>query len=136
MRWEERRRFARKEVGDIVELVDRLEAILKRFDCILLAVLHGSILETFTPRDIDIAVYLDPRCNPTILLDVVGMVEDALGLPADIHALNDAPPYFTLNVLRGGIMLVERVPGLAARLYLRALDELEFTLTHSTATTM
>jgi len=110
-----------------VDLVERVEEALRSEECVILAVLHGSILETLEPRDIDVAVYLDPRCKPEKLLDVIGAVEESSGLPADVQFLNDAPPYFTLRVLRDGVVLVEKKPGLTTRLYLRALDEQEFT---------
>ncbi len=107
-------------------LVERLTGILAEDECVLLAILHGSLLETDKPRDIDLAVYLDPRCPPTHLLDLIGRVEDATGLPADIQLLNEAPPSFTLHALREGVVLVEKQPLLTAQLYLRAVDELEF----------
>ncbi len=126
LRWEEWRRFRAKRVKDHVDLVKGLEASLKRINCVLLAVLHGSVLETSEPRDVDVAVYLDPRCSPTVLLDVIAAVEDSTGLPGDVQLLNDAPPGFVARVLEEGVVLLERLPGLAAKLYLKAIDELEF----------
>ncbi len=50
-------------------------------------------------------------------------LSDNLGYKADVQILNYAPHYFVLNVLRNGVILLEKVHGLFASLYLRALDE-------------
>ena len=68
-------------------------------------------MEGRRPRDVDVTVYMDPRCGAAALLDAVEAVEDATGLPGDVQLLNDAPPEFVLRALQDGVVLLERVPG-------------------------
>jgi uncharacterized protein len=87
---------------------------------VVAAYLFGSTARgTATPSsDVDLALLLRKLPPPTLdgrLLDYEGAIERALGRPAQIVILNDAPPDLAYRVLRDGHLLLER--DRAARLH-------------------
>jgi len=41
-------------------------------------------------------------------LKLEGEIEDVIHIPVDIRIINNAPPYFIYNVLKGGIVIVDK----------------------------
>lgn len=110
------------------EVLSRLRSKLESLKNVVLAVLYGSFLRDGVFRDIDVAVYLScgdcEELDPLKAeLDLGAVLSEHVGYPVDVKVLNMAPPWFIRVVLEKGIVLIERVPSLVEKLYLRALDE-------------
>ena len=126
MEIEERERFRffelkkrRKEalLRKIVNLLENREEVFWAFA-------YGSFLRDVPFRDIDIAVYVYRDVDP---LDFKFRLDrellKAIGLPVDVKVINRAPPWFIIKVINEGRRLVEKVPLLTEKLYLKAIDE-------------
>jgi len=123
----ERLRFHQLDRKARRRLIERLRDALSRYDFILLAVVHGSILRDHPFRDVDVAVYTGGDVDPLdCKLRLDEELSKNLGYPVDVRVLDDAPHWFTLNVLEIGEVLLERVQGLVEGLYKKALDERAF----------
>ncbi|MFP4588021.1 MAG: nucleotidyltransferase domain-containing protein [Desulfohalobiaceae bacterium] len=94
------------------------ESIIKILDAhpeIAFAYLHGSILESTSARDIDIAVHIRPEQLPQSQF----LYEDALQqeiltqatpkLPMDVRIMNQAPLPFQFQAIKG-LLLVDHAP--------------------------
>ena len=93
---------------------------------VLLAVVYGGVLEERPIRDLDVAVLLRPDADRLLVIEELrDEIERASGLPVDIVDLSWAPPSHAYTALATGVVLVEREPGLAARLRLRLKEEAE-----------
>lgn len=84
---------------------------------ILWAYLHGSFLEPGPYRDIDVAVWVDPRrAAPSdwrrYELDLSVALQSIIPQPVDVRVLNDAPLAFRYHVLKGEPLLVRDRDGL------------------------
>ncbi len=119
--------FHRLDAESKEKIVRKLRNALEHRSEVLLAVLHGSFLQSNEPfRDVDIAVYLAPETDDlAVAADLEIELERATNYPVDIQVLNDAPAWFTVKVLSEGKVLVERVLLLREKLLLKALDEIE-----------
>ncbi|RLF03663.1 MAG: sugar transporter [Thermoprotei archaeon] len=109
-----------------------LEAISRRLEErgeLLLAVVHGSFIESEVFRDLDVAVYTGGAVAPDQWFVYADELEEYLvklaGFAVDVQVLDYAPPSFRAAVLSSGIVLLERVPGLRAMLLAHALEELQ-----------
>ena len=104
------------------------EAVLSRVRVVLerrgvgLAILFGSFLEGEAFRDVDVAVYSE-GLDLDELLKLGVELELELGMPVDLVPLDQLPPKFRLEVLRRGLIVVEK-PGVYEHLYMRSQDEL------------
>ena len=86
---------------------EKLKNINWRRHNVLFAVLHGSILWSPTPRDIDILVAPAQGFSEDDEIAIIEEVEALTGLPADLHVVNpDDPncPLF-LEALRHGVLV-------------------------------
>jgi len=78
---------------------------------ILLGVLHGSFLTADLPRDIDVAVWVDPGSVPVDRrgrwsIDLATELEAVLGQRVDVQVLNGAPLGFRYHALNGRPLVV------------------------------
>ena len=95
---------------DIDRLLADLAGILSSRPEILFAYLHGSVLMGKNPRDIDIAVFLQPEApavNDPIetAIELSLDVEKRIGsLPVDIKILNGAPVAFRFAAVSGRLI--------------------------------
>lgn len=84
---------------------NNLVRLLSKNDEIIFAYLHGSFIDAYWFRDIDIAVYLDEKkVNKRALdyeLSLSVELEKTLKLPVDIKILNYAPLSFRYKVTKG-----------------------------------
>jgi len=91
-------------------LIEEISGILKKKEYILFAYLFGSFISTDVFKDIDIGVFISGAESKSLLkleLMLEGEVEDAIHLPVDIRAINNAPLSFVYNMLKGGIVIVD-----------------------------
>ena len=104
------------EESDLKSLTD----VLKGHREIVFAYLHGSSLEVYSSRDIDIAVYLQPEimdrrdegtCRDfDFSIPLEQEIEKLLKKPVDVQILNNAPLPFRFRVVSQGKTLVDRSP--------------------------
>lgn len=102
----------------------RIRDLLVREPHVLLAVIFGSFVELESYRDIDIAIYSLKR-DLDYYLGLGARLELELGIPIDIVPIDEVPPRFRFEILRRGVVVVEKIPGLYEALLSQAVDELE-----------
>ena len=88
---------------------ETLKKLLEDREEILFAYLHGSFLHTEGYRDVDVAVYVDPKKVSDFMeyeLELSVELEAVVGLPIDVKVLNSAPPAFRYRVLSGELLFV------------------------------
>lgn len=93
-------------------LIQQLRDLLRNRPEILFALLHGSFLADGLFRDVDLALYLEPRAIQREAfrdyeLEHGVRWSEALGLPVDVRLLNDAPVSFRYHALRGSVLFVQ-----------------------------
>ena len=91
-------------------LIEEISGILKKKEYILFAYLFGSFISEDVFKDIDIGVFISGAESKSLLkleLMLEGEVEDAIHLPVDIRAINNAPLSFVYNMLKCGIVIVD-----------------------------
>ena len=93
------------------KVIEKLKKIFQERRDILFAVVHGSFIDLKEFRDIDIAIYVNPKyCEEKefskYVLDMSVQLTEKLGIPIDIQVLNDAPLMFTYEVLNRGKLIV------------------------------
>jgi len=103
-----KRRLSTKEKGVLAE---KISGILKGKGYILFAYIFGSFASEDDFKDIDIGVFTsgeESRSPLKLELKLEGEIEDVIHIPVDIRIINNAPPYFIYNVLKGGIVIVDK----------------------------
>ncbi len=90
--------------------LQRLATVLNEVEPIQYAMVFGSARDglVYARSDLDIAVSLahaDVQ-NTDLLLEIVGKVEDALGVTCDLTVLNTAGPVLRHEALKGRILFV------------------------------
>lgn len=117
MPWEERRR-----------VLDAIRGYLTERSEVLLAVVYGGFVGREVFRDVDVAVFTGGRVDyddePYYVYTLSDELSRLTGLHVDVKLLDYAPPGFVITVLREGVVLFSRLPGLRSILLLRAYDEL------------
>jgi predicted nucleotidyltransferase len=98
-------------------ITDAIRNQLEKHPEMLWAYLHGSFLEPGPYRDIDVAVWVDPRrAAPSdwrrYELDLSVALQSVIRQPVDVRVLNDAPLAFRYHVLKGQPLLVRDWDGL------------------------
>jgi predicted nucleotidyltransferase len=90
--------------------VDRLAAVLEGIEDVEYAMIFGSAQDgvVHAGSDLDVAVWLTQADGPTIdrLAQIVGKVEDALGVSCDLAVLNTAGPVLRHEALQGRVLFV------------------------------
>jgi len=90
--------------------LERLAAVLGGIEAIDYAIVFGSAREgvVHAGSDLDIAVWVaDAQArNVDCLLEIVGKVEDALGVTCDLTVLNTAGPVLRHEALKGRVLFV------------------------------
>ncbi len=108
------------------KIINVLREILLSKNEVVLAFIYGSILERELIRDIDIAVYV---VNVNDYLDYKFELDKELslktGFSIDVKILNNAPPWFVVEVCRRGKLLFSRTPGFSVKICKKALEEQE-----------
>jgi len=101
-------------------LLRGLKGLLEDVEGVVFAYVHGSFVELDAFRDIDVALWVkDPEeaFNYAVALSV--KLEAEVGVPVDVHVLNDAPLPFKRQVFTKGELLLSVDEGFR----LRMLDE-------------
>jgi len=101
--------------------IDSIAAVLKKHDAVVLAYVHGSVLHSQTPGDVDVAVFLNEDLfNSLVVAGDLSLgfiiplemeIEQAIGFKTDLQVLNRAPLTFCYRVIKGGTVILDRQPG-------------------------
>ncbi len=90
------------------EVENKLNRSLSKKDEIIFAYLHGSFIDAYWFRDVDIAVYLDENKLKNRALDyelsLSVELEKVVHLPVDIKIFNYAPLSFRYEVTKGELI--------------------------------
>ncbi|MCS7365684.1 MAG: nucleotidyltransferase domain-containing protein [archaeon GB-1867-035] len=120
----ERFKFHTLTLNEKKAIIKKLKEMLSGYKEIVLALIYGSILKNTPLRDIDVAIYIYGDID---FLDYKFKLDKKLteksGYPVDVKILNNAPPWFILEVLETGKVLINRNTLLIEKLYSKALDE-------------
>ncbi|MCD6248375.1 MAG: hypothetical protein J7J17_02880 [Hadesarchaea archaeon] len=111
--------FKRHELSpsEKLRIVDAVRGRLIGEEGIIFAYLHGSFVELNRFKDVDVGVWVKADEDPfRYAVDLAAKVGGELGLPLDIHVLNDSPLPFKHRVLTEGVLLFSRDEGLRLRL--------------------
>lgn len=103
-----KRRFPIKEKEAFIRMISD---ILNAKEYILFAYIYGSFVSQDTFKDIDVGLFISDikKKSPLRLeLDLEGEIGETVGIPVDIRIINDAPLSFVYNVLKNGILIVDR----------------------------
>ena len=87
--------------------------------------LHGSFLAADEFHDIDIGVHLSATADVRLQrgLELAVRLDQQIGFPIDVRALNDAPATFLFHVFREGRLLLSRNDECLADLMERTVRE-------------
>ncbi|MBO3842741.1 MAG: nucleotidyltransferase domain-containing protein [Candidatus Brockarchaeota archaeon] len=87
-------------------LLKRLGETLKNTGGVLFAYVYGGFVERMVFRDVDVAVWVEnPREAFKYEVDLSARLEADLGVPVDIHVVNEAPLPLKHTVFTGGRLL-------------------------------
>ena len=109
-------------------LIEQLRGLLERQPGIACAYLFGSVArgEASASSDVDLAVLLEQPAADTLRGPLARLrldLEDTLGRPVDLVAMETAPPDLIHRVLRDGVLLVDRNPNQRIAFEVRARNE-------------
>ena len=91
-------------------LIERITAILRAKEYILFAYIFGSFISGENFNDIDVGIFISgekPESFLTLELEMERELGDALHIPVDVRIINTAPPSFTYNVLKSGVVILD-----------------------------
>lgn len=92
-------------------IIRKISDILRAKEHILFAYIFGSFSLEDTFKDIDIGIFItDIKVKSPLRLELEMEVdlEDAIHIPVDIRIINDAPLTFIYNILKSGIVIVDK----------------------------
>ena len=100
------RRLGRGERRKLLRLLrERLESV----EGIVFAYVHGGFVEREYFRDVDVAAFVRNASEAfSYAVDLSARLESDLGIPIDIHVLNEAPLPFRHSVFTEGALLLSR----------------------------
>jgi predicted nucleotidyltransferase len=88
-------------------LLRGIKRLLEGVEGIVFAYAHGSFVELDAFRDVDIALWVkDPEDAFNYAVHLSAKLEAEVGVPMDIHVLNDAPLPFKRHVFTKGELLL------------------------------
>ncbi|MFZ8824030.1 MAG: type VII toxin-antitoxin system MntA family adenylyltransferase antitoxin [Desulfurococcales archaeon] len=95
--------------GEKEAIENRLKKLLEKVEGVSFAYIHGGYVKRDMFRDIDIAIWIeDPGKAHEYEIDLAVELGTALGIPVDIHVLNEAPLPFRYIVFSEGRLLFSR----------------------------
>jgi predicted nucleotidyltransferase len=92
-------------------VLETVRSTLEKHHGILFAYVFGSFVTEDHYKDIDIGVFLRAERVDSPLKLELGLeseIQEAVQIPADVRVLNRSPLGFVYNVLKGGVLLLDR----------------------------
>jgi len=99
------------------DLTEKLSCLLKTKGYVLFAYVFGSFVSGDAFSDIDIGVFTsgDELESPLKLeLELERELEEEIHIPVDVRIVNHAPLSFNYNILKSGVVIVDRSKSLRA----------------------
>lgn len=96
-------------VEDKKHLIEKAAAVLQTKEYVLFAYIFGSFTTDKSFNDIDVGIFIHgekPRSRLTLELELE--LENALCFPVDMRIINNAPVSFIYNVLKSGVVIVDK----------------------------
>jgi len=95
------------------KIIEQLKNAIIQEDEIIFSYIHGSFLDKFPFKDIDIALYIDPKKISSLQafdysFQLSVDLSKKIGLEVDIQIMNYAPLGFKHSVLRNGKLLFSK----------------------------
>jgi len=95
------------------KIIEQLKNAIIQKDEIIFSYIHGSFLDKFPFKDIDIALYIDPKKISSLQafdysFQLSVDLSKKIGLEVDIQIMNYAPLGFKHSVLRNGKLLFSK----------------------------
>lgn len=126
-------RLSRDQRKKIIQLIR--DTLVSREEVVLALVFGGILVDGKPVRDIDVAIYTGYRVSPDDWPAYVGEIRDMLekrlnrllGLvkAVDVVLLEYVQPRLRVAILRKGLVILDRAPGIRGVLLLHALDEMK-----------
>ena len=92
-----------------------------------MAVVYGGFVKNKFFRDIDLALFTGYKIPYNKAFEYEDLLreelEEKLGFPFDVSLIDYAPSWFRVEALNG-IVIIEKLPALAIRLWFKSLQEL------------
>ena len=108
------------------KVLDMIISTLTKKKEIIMAYVHGSFLDDDF-RDVDLALYLGNIRNKKEVLEyeltLERELEDLIGLPFDVRIINNAPVTFRFNVIKNGVLLLEKDVDIRSEFEFRTITE-------------
>ena len=106
-------------------VIAKLKGFLLGYENAINAILFGSNAEGRVTRDsdLDIAIFFNSRPDIYMRNELRGKLEKMLGKTADLVALNEASPVIRMQVLRKGILLVNKNPMVYNEFFVNTIKE-------------
>jgi len=106
-------------------VIAKLKSFLLGYDNAIFAFLFGSYAEGSVTRnsDLDIAIFFNSRPDIYMQNELREELEKMLGKTADLVALNEASPVIRMQVLRKGILLVNKDPMVYNEFFVNTIKE-------------
>ena len=102
-------RYFRVGESEREAIVCRLRELLERVEGISFAYIYGGFVKRDKFRDVDIAIWVeDPSRAHEYEVDLAVKLSLTLGIPVDVHVLNEAPLPFKYSVFSEGRLLFSR----------------------------
>jgi predicted nucleotidyltransferase len=98
-------------------MIDRISEILRDKEYILFAYIFGSFITEVVFHDIDVGLFISGEKTGSPLkieLEIENELEDAIHVQFDVRIINDAPLSFIYNILKNGVVVVDRNKSLRA----------------------
>lgn len=99
------------------EIIRTISDILKAKEYILFAYIFGSFTSEDIFEDIDVGIFVfGERLQSPIKLELEteNELEDTIRIPVDVRIINNAPLSFIYNILKSGIVIVDKDKSLRA----------------------
>lgn len=103
---------------ELDKITKDISAILDKRKEILFGYIHGSIHSSDNPRDVDVAVFLDPGHYAKLIdtgevsigyaIPLEMKLEQAIGKKVDVQVMNGAPLGFQYQVINSGTLVTDR----------------------------
>lgn len=105
--------MSKKQINSKKRIINHLKTALISKSEIIFSYIHGSFLDIFPFRDIDIAIYVDSKkISSTHAFDysfqLSNEISKKIGFEADIQTMNYAPLGFKHSVLKNGELLFSK----------------------------
>lgn len=104
----------RRDPSELEDVLPSLGAELGRDAEVVFAFLHGSAQEGLPFQDLDLAVFFKTgRPLYQAAADLAGRLERLVGVPCDVHAINNAPDLFAFQASQGRLLVCRNEEALA-----------------------